>query len=253
MPTYRLDFAYDGAGFHGYAAQSGVRTVQQDLETALAHHVGAVTTYVSGRTDKGVHASAQVVSFSTAADLDADRVVRSLNRQLGPEIGVYSLTVAPDDFHARFSATGRAYVYRVLHREAPDPLRAGTTWHVPHPLDIDAMNQAAGHVVGQHDFASFCRKAEGRSTVRELRVARWSVRGDVLAFDVAASSFCHQMVRSLVALGVDVGRGRVDAESVPGILAAGDRHLARGVAPPHGLTLVRVDFTGANPSADHPV
>jgi tRNA pseudouridine38-40 synthase len=253
VPTYRLDFAYHGAGFYGYAAQPDVRTVQQDLETALAHHSGPVTTLVSGRTDKGVHASAQVVSFTSERQLHAARVVRSLNRQLGPEIAVYSLTVAPDDFHARFSATGRAYTYLVLNRDTPDPLRADVTWHVPDRLDLAAMNDAAGHLVGQRDFASFCRKAAGRSTIRDVRTAEWSRRGDLVRFDIAASSFCHQMVRSIVALGVDVGRGRIATEAVPDIIGAGDRHLARGVAPPRGLTLVRVEFGGGNESADHPV
>lgn len=253
MPTYRLDFAYHGAGFHGYAAQPDVRTVQHDLETALAHHAGPVATFVSGRTDKGVHATAQVVSFASERQLDAVRVVRSLNRQLGPEIAVYSLTVAPDDFHARFSATGRAYTYVVLNRDVPDPLRADVTWHVPDRLDLDAMNHAAGHMVGERDFASFCRKADGRSTIRDVRSAMWSRRGELVRFDIAASSFCHQMVRSLVALGVDVGRGRVAADAVPDIVGARDRHRARGVAPPHGLTLVRVEFGAGSETADHPV
>jgi tRNA pseudouridine38-40 synthase len=253
MPTYRLDIAYHGGGFYGYAAQPNVRTVQGELERALRHHTGPVETFVSGRTDKGVHASAQVVSFTVDRELDATHVVRSLNRQLGPEIAAYGLTVAPDGFHARFSATGRGYTYRVLNRPAPDPLLAAVTWHVPVLLDLGAMNEAARHLVGEHDFASFCRRAEGRSTVRDLRTVAWRRDRDVLDFDVTASSFCHQMVRSLVALGVDVGRGRVAAGDVPAILAAGDRHAARGVAPPHGLTLVLVEFAGGMEPAYHPV
>lgn len=253
MPTYRLDLAYNGAGFHGYAAQPGVRTVQGELEKALRHHTGPVESYVSGRTDKGVHASAQVVSFTVDRELDGDRVVRSLNRQLAPEIGVYAMQQVDAGFHARFSATGRSYTYRVLNRVAPDPLMAHVTWHVPEPLDVRAMNSAASALLGEHDFASFCRKADGRSTVRDLRTAVWQQTGDLLAFDVAASSFCHQMVRSLVALGVDVGRGKVDPVAVPGILAAADRHASRGVAPPHGLTLVRIDFGPDEPPAYQPV
>lgn len=243
MPTYRLHLAYDGSGFHGYARQPRVRTVQGELEEALFAHTGTVETFVAGRTDKGVHAAAQVVSFEAAAELDTDRVTRSLNRRLAPEIAVLSLVVVPDGFHARFSATGRRYVYRVLTGEVPDPFLARTTWHVPGPLDVAAMDEAARHFLGEHDFASLCRKPPGVVTVRLVRRAEWTCRGSrLLEFHVEASSFCHQMVRSMVALCVDVGRGKVDAAAVPRILEAMDRHAARGVAPPHGLTLVGVTY-----------
>ncbi len=243
MDTYRIDLAYDGSGFHGYARQPAVRTVQGELETALAHHIGPVETFVAGRTDKGVHASGQVASFSTEVEFDRDVVRRSLNRQLGPEIVVLALASAGPGFHARFSATGRAYTYLVIDREAPDPFRAKTAWHYGTPLDEGLMTQAADHFVGEHDFASFCRRAGDRSTVRLVREAVWvRRRPHLLAFDVAASSFCHQMVRSLVALCVEVGRGRVDPGDVPEIIAAKDRHAAKGAAPPHGLTLVRVEY-----------
>lgn len=243
MAIYRIDLAYDGTGFHGYARQPGVRTVQGELEGALGHHAGRIETFVAGRTDKGVHATGQVVSFELDATLDLDRVRRSLNRQLAPEIAVLSLAVAPAGFHARFSAVGRAYRYLVLARETPDPFLATTAWHYGRPLDERAMNEAAAFFVGEHDFASFCRRAGDRSTMRLVRRSVWSRRdGDVLAFDVAASSFCHQMVRSMVALCVEVGRGRVDPAATGGILAARDRHAAKGAAPPHGLTLVSVEY-----------
>jgi tRNA pseudouridine38-40 synthase len=243
LPTYRIDLAYDGAGFHGYARQPVVRTVQGELEAALQRLVGPVETFVAGRTDKGVHASGQVASFGTDAPIDVQRVRRSLNRQLGPEVAIVSLAEVGEGFHARFSATGRAYTYLVVDREAPDPFLARTAWHIGGPLDLDRMDAAAHHFVGEHDFASFCRKAGDRSTVRLVRHARWHRRSDhVLAYDVEASSFCHQMVRSMVALCVDVGRGRIDPAEVPAVLAALDRHAARGAAPSHGLTLVRVDY-----------
>lgn len=243
MPTYRIDFAYDGSGFHGYARQPDVRTVQGELETALFHVVPPVATVVAGRTDKGVHARAQVVSFAASEPVDVERVARSLNRQLAPEIAVDQVTQVADDFSARFDATERAYTYLMLNRETPDPFLAAYSWRYPTPLDVEAMNAAAGHLVGEQDFASLCRKAGDRSTIREVRRAEWSRRdGDLLAFDVAASSFCHQMVRSMVALCVEVGRGRVDAAAVPEILVAEDRHAAKGAAPPHGLTLVAVEY-----------
>lgn len=242
MATYRLLIAYDGTNFHGYARQPNVRTVQGDLEDALFRHTGAVETAVAGRTDKGVHATGQVVSFATDAPLECDDVRRSLNRQLAPEISVLELEPAVEGFSARFSATGRVYVYCVLNRDAPDPFMATTSWHYPSPLDEDAMNVAAAAFVGEQDFASLCRRSGDRSTVRDVRRAEWVRHGETLEFHVAASSFCHQMVRSMVAICVDVGRGKVAAGAVPGILAARDRHAARGAAPPHGLTLVHVSY-----------
>jgi tRNA pseudouridine38-40 synthase len=217
--------------------------VQGELEAALERHIGRVDTLVAGRTDRGVHASGQVASFDTDAEVDVGRLRRSLNRMLGPEIAVLAVTLPGPGFHARFSATGRAYIYRVLDRESPDPFLARTAWHYGRSLNGERMAEAAAHFVGEHDFASFCRAANGRSTVRDVRVALWRrAREGLLAFDVAASSFCHQMVRSLVALSVEVGRGRVEPDAVPTILAARDRHAAKGAAPPHGLTLVRVDY-----------
>ena len=242
MPVYRLLIAYDGTGFHGYARQPTVRTVQGELETALARLFGEVETSVAGRTDRGVHATGQVVSFSSDDDVDHGLIVRSLNRQLAPEIAVLDAGEAAPDFSARFSAKEREYVYRILARHVPDPFLASTSWHVQWPLDVDLMNVVAASFVGTQDFASLCRKAPGRSSVRQVRLAEWIHTGDLLEFRVTASSFCHQMVRSMVAICVDVGRGKIDVETVPDMLAARDRSAARGAAPPHGLTLVRVDY-----------
>jgi len=241
MAVYRIDLGYDGSGFHGYARQAGVRTVQGELEQALFRLTGPVETEVAGRTDKGVHATGQVVSFPAPPGLDVDRVRRSLNRQLAPEI--VAVAEAPEGFSARFSATGRTYRYLILNREAPDPFLARTSWHYETPLDVAAMSQAAAHLVGEQDFTSFCRKAGERSMVRTVRRATWAGSGDgLLVFEVEAGSFCHQMVRSFVALLVEVGRGRVEAGAVPGIVAARDRHASKGVAPPHGLTLIHVTY-----------
>ena len=242
MPVYRIDLAYRGTAFHGYAKQPNVVTVQGLLEAALERVIGPVETTVAGRTDKGVHASGQVVSFETDSPVDDLRLSRSLNKQLSPDIAVLALGPAPAGFSARFSAVGRAYEYRILNREAPDPFLADTSWHYPGELDAARMAAAMVPLIGEHDFASFCRAVEGRSTVRDLRTAQWDRDGDLLAFRVEASSFCHQMVRSLVALSVDVGRGRIEPEAVGGILEAEDRNAAVGAAPPHGLTLMRVDY-----------
>lgn len=243
MSVYRVDLAYDGSGFHGYARQPNVRTVQGELEPALFHLVGPVETSVAGRTDKGVHARGQVVSFETDREVDGRRMLRSLNRQLAPEISIGAIAPAADGFNARFSAVARSYQYVILNREAPDPFLASTSWHYPTPLDLGAMNAAARHVVGEHDFASFCRRAGDRSTVRRVFRAGWSDRGGgIISYDVTATSFCHQMVRSLVAVAVEVGRGRVDPDRLPTILEARDRAAAKGAAPPHGLTLIAVSY-----------
>lgn len=242
MAVYRLDIAYDGTDFHGYARQPTVRTVQGELETALRHHTGDVETFVAGRTDKGVHASGQVVSFSGPDELDLARLQRSVNRLLAPEISLLAATMEASDFHARFSATGRRYVYRILARDAPDPFLARTSLHVTEPLDVEAMDRGVAALRGEHDFAGFCRRAEGRSTVRLLREIAWRKRGDLLELDIEASSFCHQMVRSIVALSIEVGRGRRPVAVFVEALAAQDRAAAAGAAPAHGLTLVGVTY-----------
>ncbi len=248
MPTYRLDLAYDGSRFHGYAKQPNVRTVQGDLEAALAPHTKGVDTFVAGRTDKGVHATNQVVSF-TCWELDTQRVLRSLNSQLAPEIAAHRLVIAPEGFHARFSATGRAYRYRIRNAGVHDPLSAATVWTIAAPLDVDAMNAAVAPLIGLHDFAAFCRKQGNRSAnrevlwaTREVLWAAWRRASDKVELAIAAESFCHQMVRSIVGLSVEVGRGVVDVSEVIGILASRDRRPTIGLAPPHGLTLVAVAY-----------
>jgi tRNA pseudouridine38-40 synthase len=242
-PIYRLDLAYDGTGFRGYARNAGVRTVQGLLEDALETALGGpVTTTVAGRTDAGVHARRQVVSFTADGIFDLERIRRSLDGLCGPEMSITDLAEAPDGFDARFSAVSRSYRYLIDVGTAPDPMERHRVWHVGEPLDVDAMNQAAAGFVGEHDFASLCRAAGDRSLVRRVTDAGWGISDGLLVFSVTASSFCHQMVRSMVALCVEVGRGRLDPGDIPGILAAKDRHAARGVAPPHGLTLWEVEY-----------
>ena len=243
MATYRLDLSYDGAGFHGYARQPEVRTVQGELEAALSRILEPVSTAVAGRTDAGVHARHQVVSFLTEIPVDCGRLVRSLSGLLGPEVVVYRCEQVQDGFSARFSAVRRTYRYRILNRPHPDPLRRSVTWHVKEPLDVASMDRTARYLVGEHDFASFCRKAEGRSTVRTVLSAGWSVRpDDVVRLEIVGSAFCHQMVRSIAAFCTDVGRGRLQPEVTLRVLEARDRSAARGAAPAHGLVLWQVDY-----------
>jgi tRNA pseudouridine38-40 synthase len=219
------------------------------LERVLATVLGSkVATAVAGRTDAGVHASGQVVSFEAKEGLDTDRIGRSMNAMLGPEVVVRSVSLAPGGFDARFSAVSRTYRYFADDRAAPNPLNRHTVWHVESSIDTEAMIAAAAAFVGEHDFASFCRSDDGRSTVRWVTSARWwreegpgQAKG-LLVFEITANAFCHQMVRSLVALSVEIGRGRVPVTAIPQIFEARDRNAARGAAPPHGLVLWAVGY-----------
>jgi tRNA pseudouridine38-40 synthase len=244
VPTYRIDLGYDGSGFRGYAKQREQRTVQGELEAALAKVCGVdVDTEVAGRTDAGVHARHQVVSFVLVEPIDPGRVARSIRGLLAPEISVIRCVQVEDSFSARFSATQRRYRYHVLNRPHIDPLRRHATWHVAEPLDVQVMNECAAQFVGEHDFASFCRKATGRSTVRTVLRAEWvECAEDILQFEIAGLAFCHQMVRSIVAFSVEVGRGRVEPDMAGEVLAARDRNQARGAAPPNGLILWQVCY-----------
>lgn len=241
MPTYRLDIAYDGSKFYGYAIQPNVPSVQGKLENALAPYTGGAKTYAAGRTDKGVHASHQVVSFTCEA-FETAKAVRSLNSMLSPEIAARSLVIVDDDFHARFSATGRAYRYRIRNADVHDPLTAAAVWTYRAPLDVALMNETVRHLVGTHDFSAFCRIHDNRSPVREVLWAQWRREGEELDLSIGARSFCHQMVRSIVAVSVEVGCGLIDVAEVPGILESLDRANAKGVAPAHGLVLVAVAY-----------
>ena len=242
MPTYRLTLAYDGSGFHGYARQPEVRTVQGDLEAALFRHTGPVDTYVAGRTDKGVHATAQVVSF-TSDELDTARVQRSLNAMLAPSIAVLAIDEVDDDFHARFSASGRAYRYRIHNSAVHDPFRDVVMWTYGPELDATAMDVAVRGLVGKHDFAAFCRRHGGSSsTTRRVLWAGWRRSSDVVEMAIGAQSFCHQMVRSIVAVSAEIGRGRRPSSEMEQILESRDRSTAHGAAPAAGLTLVAVSY-----------
>jgi tRNA pseudouridine38-40 synthase len=243
MPTYRLDLAYDGTGFHGLARQPGQRTVQGVLDEALEKIVKGATDGLAGRTDAGVHARHQVVTFSTEAPVDCRKLARSLTNLVGPEVVVYRCEPVEGSFSARFSATHRVYRYRILNRPFPDPLRRALAWHVRDPLDISAMNEAVGGLVGVFDFATFCRKAEGRPTVRTVDSAAWCERpDDVVRLQIKGQAFCHQMVRSIVGYCVDVGLGKLEPSSMNRALEARDRSLVSYVAPAHGLVLWEICY-----------
>ena len=245
----RATVAYDGGPFHGFAVNEGVRTVGSDLSEALAKCLRlSIELTCAGRTDTGVHARGQVVSFEAPDDVDFLNIRTAVNRMLAPEIAVSEIKVAPEGFDARFDATSRTYRYTVLNREVPDPFLAATAWHYPHFLDIDAMNAAAAFLVGEHDFSSFCRRqhnADGteKSRVRRVLRAEWDAGDEnLLCFEIEASSFCHQMVRSITGALVDIGTGRRSPEAMVTILAAKDRSRVPNLAPPHGLCLWSVSY-----------
>lgn len=243
MPLYRLDLAYDGSGFSGYARQQGQRTVQGELEGAMGKLLGALPdTAVAGRTDAGVHARGQVVSLSIDHPVDPDQMLRSLNAMLGPEIAINRMLQAGDGFHARFSAKWRRYRYRLDCGAAAEPMSRHHAWHVGPSLDWERISVATSPLLGEHDFSSFCRSVEGRSNVRVVDEATWEVDGDFRCLWIRANSFCHQMVRSVVGHLYDVGRGFASAESTAEVMEARDRSRVATVAPPHGLTLWEVGY-----------
>ena len=243
MPTYRLELAYDGSGFRGYARQSGQRTVQGELEEALKTVLRASPeTAVAGRTDAGVHARRQVVSMTTDDPFDNDTALRSLNGILGPEIAIFEIEQAHDDFNARFSAVWRRYRYLIDTGIAPDPMTRHQAWHVGPSIDMARVRSATVPLLGEHDFSSFCRSMEGRSNVRVVEEAVWEEDGHFRLFWIRANSFCHQMVRSVVGHLYDVGRGFAPPESSLEVVEARDRSRVATVAPPHGLTLWEVGY-----------
>jgi tRNA pseudouridine38-40 synthase len=247
-----MTIAYDGTGFSGFSAQpGGVRTVGGSLAEAiqkvLKHPVKFV---VAGRTDAGVHAWGNVCHFDSPlsrGELEEalPTLQRALNKMLKPKIVVRSAAVADEGFDARFSAVARRYRYTVLNRDVPDPFRAATSWQVEEELDLRSMQLACDPLIGEHDFSSFCRKPPdpSGSNVRRLHDARWLDLGEgVLRFDVEASSFCQQMVRSIVGTMVEVGLGKKRAGDLAWIIRSKDRSLAGQLAPPHGLCLWEVVY-----------
>ena len=242
----RLLLAYDGTSFRGWAAQRDpdVRTVEGTLADALALTTGdRPVLSVAGRTDAGVHARGQVVSFPTASRSTPERIAQAANAMLGPEIVVRDAGYAPADLDARVSASARIYRYRIDEGPVPDPFRDRFVWHRPGRTTLTPMRAAARQLVGEHDFASFCRQpGGGRSTVRRLQRLTVDREGERLELGFRANAFCHQMVRSLVGTLVAVGSGRIDPAEIEGILAAGDRAAAGQPAPARGLTLERVVY-----------
>ena len=246
----RIDLSYDGGGFSGWARQPGQRTVQQVLEDALSQvlRVGPpVQLTVAGRTDAGVHARGQVAhaDLPLAAWLDAaPAILRRLAGLLPPDVRVRRIGPAPEGFDARFSALSRRYSYRVCDDvTGPDPLRRHDTLWYRRGVEVSAMNEAAGRLLGEHDFAAFCRRREGATTVRELLSLSWArPEATVAEATVIADAFCHSMVRALVGALLKVGDGSRPPSWPAQVLTARVRDPGVPVVPPHGLCLEEVRY-----------
>jgi tRNA pseudouridine38-40 synthase len=246
----RIDLSYDGTEFSGWAAQPGRRTVEGVLSETLGHVLRlpeAVRLTVAGRTDSGVHARGQVAQADLPADAWAAHAgtgLRRLARALPPDIRVRSIGPAPDGFDARFSALWRRYAYRICDDPArADPLRRHDTLWNPRSLDLAAMNEAASLLLGEHDFAAFCRKREGATTVRALRRLEWERDTDgAVVGCVVADAFCHNMVRALVGALLPVGEGSRPPSWPAEVLAAAVRDPIVRVVAPHGLSLEEVRY-----------
>jgi tRNA pseudouridine38-40 synthase len=245
MPRYRLTLEYDGAPFVGWQRQDNGPSVQGALEDAIKKLSGErVTVTGSGRTDAGVHALGQVAHFDLVRAFEPGKVRDALNYHLRPHpVVVLDAGVADSEFHARFSARARHYLFRILNRRSPPALEAGKVWHVSPRLDAEAMHAAAQLLVGQHDFTTFrAAECQAQSPVKTLDRLDVSRRADEIHIEASARSFLHHQIRSFAGTLKLVGEGKWAPRDVANALAAKDRARCGPVAPPDGLYLVRVDY-----------
>jgi tRNA pseudouridine38-40 synthase len=245
MPRYRLTIEYDGAPYAGFQAQTGLPTVQGAIETAVKGFSGqTVRIAAAGRTDSGVHATGQVVHVDLDKTWPAETVMNALNAHLVKEgVAVLDSAVVGDDWHARFSATGRRYLFRILNRPGRPALERGKVWHMRKALDAEAMHEAAQVLVGHHDFTTFRDLAcQSKSPEKTLDVATVRRVGEEVHLVFEARSFLHRQVRSMTGTLVEVGLGRWTARDVAEALAARDRTACGPVAPSDGLYLTGVAY-----------
>ena len=245
MKNYKMILSYDGSRYQGWQGQGNTEnTIQAKVTTVLERLTGeTVHLQASGRTDAGVHAMAQVVSFQLEGIQELPRLLKELNRYLPEDIGVLSLEEAAPRFHARLSAMSKVYTYRIWNSAAPDVFGRKYRYHLPHHQDLDAMEQAARLLEGTHDFKSFCGLPRfKKSTVRTVYHISIEQEGPVLTLRFHGNGFLNRMVRILAGTLVEVGLGFRPAESMTDILAAQDRSAAGGALPAHGLLLEEVRY-----------
>lgn len=250
MRNLKLVLAYDGSEFSGWQVQPDCSTVQGTLACAIGRITGEkVLPQGSGRTDAGVHALAQVATFSTESSVPAENLVKALNDILPASIRVLEAHEVPPNFHARKSALGKTYRYRIYRGPICPPFFARYVWHYPYALDEAAMTRAAGLIVGEHDFTSFAavdpergREDEDVNNVRRIVASNWKRVGEELIYTVRGSGFLHHMARNLVGTFILVGKATLQPDDVTRVLQAKDRSAAGATAPASGLYLVQVDY-----------
>ena len=244
MRNVKVVVEYDGTDYFGFQFQPDKPTIQGEIERILEKILKEkVTVYGSGRTDAGVHAAGQVISFRTAGTIPIDRLCAAMNSLLPRDIAALRASEMDSEFHARYSAKSRLYRYDILSRDTKSALRGRFCWHVSRPLDVDAMCEAATALLGVHDFTSFARvdKDEG-SPVRDMIQIDVRRDGDLVTIEMRANAFLRSMVRVIVGALVEVGLGRRPGSDVRSILEARDRGAAGKTAPPQGLCLVEVEY-----------
>jgi tRNA pseudouridine38-40 synthase len=244
MPTVKLVLEYDGSRYAGWQRQPDQPTIQEAVETALFQLTQeAMPVIGAGRTDSGVHALGQVASFRIERQWTAREWLRGMNARLPEDIAVRSAAIVSDDFHARYAARGKLYEYRILNRGERPAIDRAYLWHIHKPLHEAAMQQAASHLVGAHDFSSFeGTLTDNEDPVCDLQQLSLEKQGDIITIHAYADRFLKHMVRAIVGTLVEVGHGKRTPESLATILAAKDRTAAGRTAPPHGLFLLRVDY-----------
>jgi tRNA pseudouridine38-40 synthase len=245
MVRYKCQVAYDGTAFHGYQVQPNKRTVQLELEAALLklHKGREVKVTASGRTDAGVHAKGQVIHFDSDLGIPVLKWPLALNAVLPSEIAILTVEEVDLDFHARFDAVGKEYRYFVDNRKIRDPFQRNYSHHFPFSLEIERMQEACAHLIGEYDFTSFCSaKTEVVDRVRTIYELDLSMEGEQLMFRFRGNGFLYNMVRIIVGTLLQVGTGDIEPDSIPGILAKHDRIYAGKTAPPQGLYLWEVFY-----------
>jgi tRNA pseudouridine38-40 synthase len=246
MPTYRVVVEYDGTLFSGLQFQPVERTVAGELQRALSRlFAEPVAISSAGRTDAGVHATGQVISFTSARAFPVERLALALNANLPPDVSARDAAIVADGFSARFDATARIYEYRILNRADPSALARRYAHHVYHRIDLDVMRAAAADLIGQHDFVAFCGVLPERGgTVRTIHTIDITRTGDNVIVRITGLGFLHRMVRIAVGTLIEIATGRRAADDIPAILASRDRRRAGYTAPATGLTLVGVRYPG---------